>query len=410
MKNIFFLLIVIILSLSLTAASTPEERLKSYQKHLEMKEKSPFKKLEWKSIGPYFMGGRIDDIEGYNNNPYKFYIASASGGLWVTENNATTWKPIFDYESSITIGDIAVSQTDENLIYVGTGEQNSSRSSYAGTGVFKTTDGGKTWENVGLTDSHHIGKIIIDPVDNNIVFVAALGHLFTDNEERGLYKTTDGGKTWKRILYISPKTGAIDVVMHPENRNILYAATWQRDRKAWNFTECGPESALYKSTDGGETWTKSMNGFPQNEYVGRIGLAVTPAKPGSVYALLDNQEPKPEEKKKDTNKDKKSGDANNNLFITNIKGAEVYRSDDEGETWTLTHEQPLEPTIYFTYGYYFGQIRVAPDNADTIYILGVPLMKSIDGGKTFKDISQQGGIYGDNGVHADMQALTPLSP
>lgn len=401
MKKVLILFTILVFCLALAAASSTEERLQSYKKHQEMKENSLFKKLQWKNVGPYFMGGRIDDIEGYDNNPYKFYIATASGGLWVTENNATTWKPIFDNESSITIGDMAISQTEKNLIWVGTGEQNSSRSSYAGTGVFKSTDGGKSWANMGLTDSHHIGKVIIDPKDNNIVFVAALGHLFTENDQRGLYKTTDGGKTWKRVLYISPKTGVIDVVMHPKDPNTLYAASWQRDRKAWNFVECGPESALFKSTDGGETWETIKNGFPQTEYVGRIGLAVTPAKPDTVYAFLDNQEPKPEEK----DKNKKGSDANRNLFSTGIKGAEVYRSDDAGDTWVKTHENYLDRWIYFTYGYYFGQIRVAPDNADVVYILGVPLMKSTDGAKTFKSISNQGGIYGDNGVHADMQAL-----
>lgn len=408
MKRVIIALVVLAFGFLLigdedtSPATSAEGRLKSYEKHLEMKENSIFKKLEWRNIGPYFMGGRIDDIEGYENNPYKFYAAAASGGLWVTENNGTTWTPIFDNESSITIGDIAVSQTDEKLIWVGTGEQNASRSSYAGTGVFKSTDGGKTWKNMGLIDSHHIGRVIIHPEDNNIVFVAALGHLFTDNEERGLYKTTDGGENWKRVLYISPTTGVIDVVMHPGNPDIIYAASWQRERKAWNFVESGPESTLFKSTDGGETWKKIVNGFPQNKYVGRIGLAVTPAAPDVLYAFLDNQEPRPEPKKK---KKDKGSDANKKLFNTNIKGAEVYRSNDCGETWQKTHEKYLEQRVIYTYGYYFGQIRVSPGNADVIYILGVPLMKSTDGGKTFKDVSKQGGIYGDNGVHADMQAL-----
>lgn len=408
MKRVLIVLVVLAFSFFLIGdkdtnpATSAEERLKSYEKHQEMKENSIFKKLEWRNIGPYFMGGRIDDIEGYENKPYKFYAASASGGLWVTENNGTTWTPIFDHQSSITIGDIAISQTDENLIWVGTGEQNSSRSSYAGTGVFKSTDGGKTWKNMGLTDSHHIGRVIIHPEDNNIVFVAAMGHLFTDNEERGLYKTTDGGNTWKRVLQINPKTGVIDVVMHPGNPNMIYAASWQRERKAWNFVESGPESTLFKSTDGGETWEKIVNGFPQNKYVGRIGLAVTPAAPDVLYAFLDNQEPKPQKKKK---KKDKGSDANKKLFNTNIKGAELYRSNDRGETWFKTHEKYLEQRVIYTYGYYFGQVRVSPGNADVVYILGVPLMKSTDGGKTFKDISKQGGIYGDNGVHADMQAL-----
>jgi photosystem II stability/assembly factor-like uncharacterized protein len=379
-------------------ATPARERLQSFDKHLEMKKSSIFKHLKWKNIGPYFMGGRLTDIEGYDNDPYTFLVASASGGLWRTGNNATTWKPIFDSESSITIGDIAVSQTDKKLIWVGSGEQNSSRSSYAGTGVFKSMDGGKTWQNMGLTDSHHISRVLIDPKDNNIVYVAAIGHLYTENEERGLFKTADGGKTWEKILYISPKTGIIDVAMQPGNSGVLLAAAWQRDRKAWNFVECGPESGIYKSTDGGKTWQKAMNGFPQNKYAGRIGLDFSRSNPAVVYAYLDNQEPKPEKK------DQKTGDANTNLFRTNIKGAEVYRSNDGGGTWAKTHDKYLDG-IVFTYGYYFGQVRVDPKNEDILYIQGVPLMKSIDGGKTFKSISKQGGTYGVGGVHADMQAM-----
>jgi photosystem II stability/assembly factor-like uncharacterized protein len=397
MKKMIAGFIALVFSLSFicanSTATSAEERLKSYKKHLQMKEASIFKTLEWREIGPYFVGGRIDDIEAYENNPYKFYIAAASGGLWVTENNATTWTPIFHHESSITIGDIAISQTDENLIWVGTGEQNSSRSSYAGTGVFKSTDGGKTWKNMGLTDTHHIGRVIIDYEDNNIVYVAAIGHLYTYNEERGLFKTTDGGKTWEKILYISPKTGVIDVVMHPKNRNILFAAAWQRERKAWNFWEGGQESGIYKSIDKGETWEKIGNGFPQTGYIGRIGLAVSPSNPDVVYAFLDNQEPKPGRRFRD------------------IKGAEIYRSNDGGETWTKTHRYYLDE-VNFTYGYYFGNIRVAPDNEDVIYVLGVPLVKSTDGGITFKDASHlgRGGIMGD--VHMDMHALwiNPKNP
>ena len=405
MKKIICSLIVFLTGISflwpvntVAGATTPAERLKSYEKHLELKENSIFKSLKWKEIGPYFMGGRIDDIEAYEKDPFTFYIATASGGLWLTKNNGTTWTPVFDGESSITIGDIAISQTDENLVWVGTGEQNSSRSSYSGTGVFKSTDGGKTWKNMGLTDTHHIGRIIIDPVDNNIVYVAAIGHLYTYNEERGLFKTTNGGATWEKVLYISPKTGVIDVIMHPKKRDILFAAAWERERKAWNFWECGEESAIYKSMDSGKTWEKLGGGFPQNQYIGRIGLAISPSNPNMVYAFLDNQEPKPSEKDK-----QKSGNANQNLFNTNVIGAEIYRSEDLGKTWNKTHGHYLDGLV-FTYGYYFGNIRVAPNDENIIYVLGVPVMKSTDGGKVFKDISQLG-PGGRGTVHADMHAL-----
>ena len=410
------------------------------------------------------MSGRIVDIEAYENDPYSFVMAAASGGLWKTDNNATTWTPIFDHQASITIGDIAISQKDKNLIWVGTGEANASRSSYAGSGVYKSTDGGKTWQNMGLQDSHHIGRVLIDPADDQTVYVAASGHLYSDNEERGLFKTTDGGKTWNKILTISPKTGIIDLAMHPRDNRILYAAAWQKDRKAWNLIESGVESAIYKSLDGGQTWKKLAGGLPQGEKVGRIGLAVSASNPETVYAFIDNQEPRPETikpvgkkatpqsgltvesllKMSPANflalkiekialflKENKVPDrytaemviamvqagkatpaaiagmissANDRLFSTNIKGAEVYRSNDGGASWKKTHEKFIDDLVY-TYGYYFGQIRVSPENENIIYILGVPMLQSTDGGQTFSDISTQGGIYGIDGVHADHHAL-----
>jgi photosystem II stability/assembly factor-like uncharacterized protein len=391
-------------------------------------------------------------------------MAAASGGLWKTDNNATTWTPLFDHHASITIGDIAISQKDKNLIWIGTGEANASRSSYAGSGVYKSTDDGKTWQNMGLQDSHHVGRVLIDPADDQTVYVAASGHLYTDNEERGLFKTIDGGRTWNKILYVSPKTGIIDLAMHPRDSRILYAAAWQKDRKAWNLLESGAESAVYKSLDSGQTWKKLAGGLPQGDKVGRIGLAISASNPETVYAFVDNQEPRPEIKKPTEKKaapqsgitaenllkmspadflalktDKIAlflkennvparytaemviaivqagkatpaiiagmiSSANDRLFRTNVKGAEVYRSDDGGTAWKKTHEKFIDDLVY-TYGYYFGQIRVSPENENIIYILGVPMLQSTDGGKTFSDISTQGGIYGIDGVHADHHAL-----
>ena len=467
MKKLLIIGLVFLIYCNVLAdVNTPQQRLESYRLHQKLHGESLFKSVKWRGIGPYFMSGRIDDIEAYEGKPHKFFIATASGGLWVTENNGTTWTSLFDRESSITIGDIAISQTDENLIWVGTGEQNSSRSSYAGTGIFKSVDGGKSWKNMGLTDSHHISRVIVDPKNNDTVYAAVIGHLYTDNEERGVYKTTDGGKTWDKVLYISPKTGVIDLVMHPANPNILLAAAWQRERKAWNFTESGVESGIYKTVDGGKTWKPVNNGFPKNKYIGRIGLDICRANPDVMVALLDNQEPKPVEKKENKSgltiekisamtvesflkiNDKqlkrflkevkaprrlsaeflkgavKGGkltlaglgkhlaDANTRLFNTNVKGAEVYMSTDGGESWQKTHDGFLQSSIYYSYGYYFGQIRVAPNDPKTMYVLGVPLMKSTDGGKTFKRIDNNPGMFGPSGVHADMQALwiDPVNP
>jgi photosystem II stability/assembly factor-like uncharacterized protein len=390
-----------------SGVTTPEKRLESFARHRQMVEESVFASLIGREIGPHFCGGRIVDIEAYPGRPHTLLIAAASGGLWRSDNNATTWTPLFDHESSITIGNFAVSQRNPQLLWVGSGESNSSRSSYAGTGVFKSLDGGRNWQNMGLADSHHISRVLIDPDQDEVVFVSVLGHLYSENEERGVFRTSDGGKTWQKVLTISPRTGVIDLIMEPGNSRVLYAAAWQRDRKAWHFTPSGPESGIYKSTDGGDSWQKLSGGFPQSEHVGRIGLAVSPQKPQVVYAFLDNQAPRPEEKASEDEGD----DANQRLFQTRIRGGEVYRSDDGGTSWRRTHEGYLDGLVY-TYGYYFGEIRVSPDNPDNIYVLGVPLLRSMDGGRTFQDISEQGGIYGVNGVHADMQALwiDPVHP
>ncbi len=462
MRRFFFIyLTVMCASFSIFSAAGAKGRLQAFDTHLKMKNESIFRQIKWENLGPYFTGGRIVDIEAYEHNPHKFLVASAAGGVWITENNGTTWSSIFDKESSTTIGDIAVSQSNENLIWVGTGEANSSPSAYAGTGVFKSTDAGLTWENLGLQDTHHIGRLIIDPQDNNTVYVAALGHLYSENEERGIFKTTDGGKTWEKVLYISPKTGAVDLVMHPENRSILYAACWQKERKPWNLTAGGEESAIYKTSSGGITWEKKVNGLPQDKYVGRIGLAISRSNPNVLYALLDNQEPRPVKTLKD--KREKSGitiemlmdmsiqdflkldNKKVDLFLkehmapktydarivkmllrigqitpkviasmlletreklhTMVIGAEVYRSIDAGENWVKTHPAPLDSEIFLTYGFYFGQIRISPDDENTIYLLGIPLLKSTNGGRTFTNISspEEGTAVAE--VHVDSHAM-----
>lgn len=465
MKKAVIQALILIFGFSLFAATTPEERFQSFDRHMAMKAESPFRTLEWRSVGPYFMGGRICDIEGWASEPHRLLVAAASGGLWLTENRGTTWMPLFEKESAVGFGDIAVSEKDKNMIWAGTGEENSSRSSYAGTGVFKSTDGGKTWTHKGLADTQHIGEVLIHPEDTNIVYVAAIGRLYTENEERGVFKTTDGGETWEKILYISPRTGVIDLVMHPDDPDTLLAAAWERDRKAWHFTGSGEESAIYKTTDGGITWRKVVEGFPQGGHVGRIGLRYSRSNPDVVYAFHDNQEPRAAARRPGeaqaadlsaeslktmtvddflkiedarlesllrtsgaprafTAKAVKEavrageitlpdladilhGGANAALFAAQVKGAEVYRSSDGGETWKKTHDGELPAGIVHTYGYYFGKLAVDPRDENTVYILGVPLMKSTDGGKTFREIPDAGGSYGYGlyDVHPDHHAL-----
>ncbi|WKB82872.1 glycosyl hydrolase [Cellulophaga lytica] len=434
--------------------ATPQNVVEnSLMQKKQMEESSVVKNITFTNIGPTVMSGRIVDVAVNPNKPTEFYAAYASGGLWYTNNNGTTFTPIMDNASTQNIGDIAV-DWQSGTIWIGTGENNSSRSSYAGVGLLKSTDKGKTWHNMGLVDAHHIGRILINPENTNEVVVGATGHLYSANEERGIYKTTDGGKTWKKTLFVNDVTGIIDVAMVPTNFNVQYAAAWEKDRKAWNFSGNGSNSAIYKSTDGGSSWTKittKESGFPTGEGVGRIGLAVFDEN--TVYAVHDSQFRRPaEEKKKDKTTDlvkddfktmstkeflalsdsklnnflKTNGfhekhrapnvkqmvrvgtvkpidiakyleDANSMLFDTPVVGAEVYRSDNAGKTWKKTNQEHID-NLFYSYGYYFAQIRVHPKNKDEIYLAGVPLIKSNDGGKTFNNID------GPN-VHSDHHAL-----
>jgi len=425
------------------------ERLKGLQQRQVLEKRSVLNSISFRNIGPSVMSGRVVDIEANPEDPTDFYVAYASGGVWHTVNNGQSFTPIFDSTETLTIGDIAVNWKT-GAIWVGTGEVNSSRSSYAGLGVYKSLDEGKHWQYLGLPESHHIGRILLHPTDNNTAWVAVLGHLYSANKERGVYKTTDGGQTWKQTLFIDDKTGVVDLDLNPKDPSELYAAAWYRTRSAWNFEESGKSSGIYKSRDGGETWSllnKAGSGFPSGEGVGRIGVAVYPKNPSVVYAIMDNNFRKPATSKKtDTlsyvlrdferlNKEQflqldpkrldtflkrnrlypkynakmvmervSNGslpptviwdylyDANNALFDAPIVGAEVYRSEDGGQTWTKTNTKEL--SLYNTYGYYFGKIFIAPDDDRKLVITGFDIEMSTDGGKTFTRIDKEN-------VHAD---------
>ena len=447
----FFLLLVTQV-FAQTSATLADASIKSNKKLAAMQQTSWVKNIPFENIGPAVMSGRVVALAVNPEDPTEFYVAYASGGVWHTTTNGISFSPITENAPTQNIGEIAMHWPSRTL-WVGTGENNSSRSSYAGIGMMKTTDNGITWELAGLADSHHIGKILINPEDPNHLVVGATGHLYSPNKSRGIFVTTDGGQQWTQRLFINETTGIIDMTVDPKNFNLQFAAAWQKDRKAWNFTGNGESSGIYKSTDAGQSWsliTTPESGFPTGEGVGRIGLAVVDDK--TIYAIHDSQFRRSKDKEtkqiKGLSKDEfktmskeeflalsdkkinaflkqnnfqekyraanlknsvRSGavvpkdlalyleDANTLLFDTPVVGAEVYKSTDAGRSWEKTHEGYLDD-LYYSYGYYFGHVHVHPKNPEKLYIYGVPILSSSDGGKTFKSI-------GKPNVHADHHAL-----
>jgi photosystem II stability/assembly factor-like uncharacterized protein len=378
-------------------STDPALRLEWFENHKEMKKNSHFKDLKWQFLGPTNVSGRCTDIDVImpKGKSYTIYVAAASGGVWKTVNEGTTWEPVFDQEASTSIGDVAIAPSNNQIIWVGTGEANIFRSSMAGCGIYKSTDEGKTWAHLGLAGTNTIARIVIHPQDPDVVYVAASGHEWTDNEERGVYKTEDGGESWSKILYVDEKTGAIDLVMDPSDPSILYAAMWQRMRKKWNDprNEKGYSgSGIYKTTDGGAKWEPINNGLPDAVYRGRIGIDLCQTKPNVIYALVDNYELAREITDEDT------ADTYGVPSSGFIKGATVYRSDDKGANWAQVSGLTPESKQYMerhssTYGWVFGQLRVDPNDENTVYSMGLALNVSYDGGKTFERLR---GMHGDH--------------
>jgi photosystem II stability/assembly factor-like uncharacterized protein len=370
--------------------SDPAQRLKWFEQHTAMKEASPFKDLKWRQIGPDIISGRCTDIAVPKGSKHTIYVGAATGGVWKTVNSGITWEPIMDEVPSISIGDLAIAPSDPNIIWVGTGEANIFRASVAGTGVYKSLDAGKTWQHMGLTDTYTIGRIVIHPENPDIVYVASPGHEWTYNPMRGVFKTIDGGKTWNKIYYINEKIGAFDLVMDPSDFNTLYVSMWNRIRHRWSDPQPGPGDGIFKTTDGGQTWQQKVNGLPDLDRTGRIGLDLCASQPHVIYAFVDNhnpgREPGPDER--DAYGRVKTGRV--------IKGAEVYRSDDKAETWIkVSPDDRYMEGFGGTYGWVFGQIRVDPNDADTLYIMGLRLSQSKDGGKSWKTLSYPE-LHGDH--------------
>ena len=324
--------------------------------------------LQPRPIGPAVTGGRIHDVEAIPSDPSVIFAATASGGLWKSTNRGITWRNVFDTMAVSTFGDVSVAPSDHQILYAGTGEQNNRQSTSWGNGVYRSDDGGESWQHLGLTETRHIGKVRVHPSNPDVVYVAALGNLWAPSQERGVFRSRDGGESWEKILFVDEHTGAVDLVMNPRDPDVLYAATYQRLRRAWGFNGGGPGSGIYKTTDGGETWTELTNGIPQGDK-GRIGLALAYSNPQVLNAVIQHADEDQEG---------------------------TYRSQDGGESWERVN--PLNPRPM-----YYSHIFIDPTNEDRVYVLGTSSYKSEDGGRTFDGIAVRP-TY-DVGVHADHHTL-----
>ncbi|MBI2073105.1 MAG: hypothetical protein HYT81_08760 [Gemmatimonadetes bacterium] len=380
--------------------------------------------FRWRSIGPVGQGGRVDDFAAVESDPSTFYVGFATGGVWKTTNHGTTFDPVFDTYSSASIGDIAVAPSNPDIVWVGTGEANNRQSSSFGDGIYKSTDGAKTFTHMALRETQTISRILIHPRNPDVVWVAANGHLFGPNAERGAFKTTDGGRTWRKVLFVDDHTGATELVMDPSNPDVLFAATYQRRRTAWGFAGGGPGSGIWRSDDGGERWSRvTGNGLP-NGTMGRVALDFSRSNPNLIYAQI---EVAPDKERMVAQGQRQGGGAGQGAAggpgqqagggfggppqcpttgVTSPPGggggggggggqqqpaepdpqcSGVWRSNDKGRTWEFLSNQNARPM-------YFSQIRVDPNDENTVYTAGVQSYKSTDGGKTWRTLQGQGHV------------------
>jgi len=405
MKSRILLLCLFLLPFTLPAqiknpVLSGSEKLSMYGKHEKMRDASTFGDLHWQFIGPTNISGRCTDVEaiGPKGLNYTIWVATASSGVWKSINEGVTFEPVFEHQGTSTIGDLAIAPSDPEVVWVGTGEANIFRSSNPGCGVWRTTDGGETWTHMGLEETFTISRIIIHPENPDIVYVAASGHEWTKNKERGLYKTSDGGESWEKILYKGPESGVNDLVMDPRDPEILYATTWQRTRLKWHDPRTYPShknNGIWKTTNGGKNWKLLSNGLPESKFMGRTGIDVAPSNPDVVYAFVDDYEVafKAEEGELDSYGRPK---------VDVIKGATLYRSNDAGENWNQVSGLTEETKKYMsghsgTYGWVFAQMRVDPNDENRVYTLGLWINTSTDGGATFEPIRRK--------IHADQHGM-----
>ncbi len=332
--------------------------------------------LRWRSIGPANMGGRITDVEGIPLPSKTFYVAAAAGGVWKTTNAGTSFRPVFDNERIASLGDLAIAPSDTNVVYLGTGEEDSRNSISPGGGVWKTTDGARTWKFMGLGETQQIARIVVDPRNKDVVYVAALGHAWGPNRERGLYKSTNGGTTWELVNFVSDKAGFVDVQLDPSNPDVVWASSWERVRGPYFLYSGGPGSALWKSTDAGKTWTEVKGGGLPETTKGRINFDISRSNPKMIYAMIEA----------DTVMNGKSDKS----VKAQVRPSGLYRSVDGGVTWERRNAVNVRP-------FYYSQVRVDPKNPERVYFTSTPVLFSDDGGKTARAATQ--------GIHVDHHAM-----
>ncbi|MDG1984617.1 MAG: hypothetical protein P8M11_08620, partial [Planctomycetota bacterium] len=371
-----------------------DTRMRLYAEHLDLVSGSPYGDLGWQFAGPTNISGRITDVAvtSPRGDTYTLYVAGASSGVWRSMNEGVSWECVFDEAPSMSIGDVTLDPSNQETVWVGTGEANIFRSSMAGAGVYRSLDGGATWEHRGLAETHTIARIVVHPADSDTVYVAASGNEWTPNPERGVYRTRDGGENWVQVLSVDEESGAIDLVLDPADPDAVYASTWQRTRQRWNDPRNSPTTAgsgIWRSDDGGDSWSAINEGLPEPRFRGRIGIDLCASQPETVYAFVDNYE------LGEVGEDEV--DSYNRKRKASIKGAEVYRSDDSGASWRrMSESNEYMRRLSATYGWVFGQLRVDPTDPERVYVMGLGLNVSEDGGKTFRRL---------RGMHGDHHAL-----
>ncbi|NJL29032.1 MAG: hypothetical protein HC897_14660 [Thermoanaerobaculia bacterium] len=324
-------------------------------------EDDPLGRLEWRNVGPVNMSGRVADVEGLSGDPRIVYVGTASGGIWKTTDGGMSFAPIFDAQPTLSIGDLALAPSNPEVIYAGTGEGNVRNSVSFGTGVYRSLDGGTTWSHLGLEKTRYIARIAVDPQNPDVAFVAAVGNIYAPSPERGVFRTRDGGKSWEKVLYLDEHHGAADLDLDPQNPNVVFAALWRFERKPWKITSGSEEGGVWRSLDGGTTWTKLGKGLPK--LMGRIGVKVAPSNPRVVYVIAESNE------------------------------GTLFRSEDRGETFVKVSDD----TKIVSRGFYYTDLRVDPQDENTVYPVASQLFRSIDGGKSFERISAK--------THVDFHSL-----